>query len=393
MKIGIYQRYWGRVGGGQRYIAVVAEVLARRHDVEIVHHAPQFAPEQVGPAMDVDLSRVAFRYAPPAERPAWPTRNPLARLRLERDWQGELSAGYDVYIDSSDVPPFFCHARRGVLLVHFPLVSRDEFHGRANGSWSQQPWLARAAKSCWQDWEWRARMSDYDLCLANSEFTRGWIQRRWGLDARVVNPPLRGGLAPGAKENLILTIGAFHHAQHKRHDVLIQEFAKLCEAGLRGWKYVIVGACGPSAEDRDYFSKLEELAAGLPIDLRTNVRGDELRSLLGRASILWHSMGYGIDPLADPHRMEHFGMVVTEAQSAGCVPIVFRGGGLPEIVTHNENGMLWSELADLHAVTRELTESPDRLRQLAAGARRRSADYGVEQFESNLMSALEPVLT
>ena len=45
-------------------------------------------------------------------------------------------------------------------------------------------------------------------------------------------------------------------------------------------------------------------------------------------------MGYGVDAQREPRRMEHFGMVATEAMAAGCVPIVFCGGGLPEIVSH-----------------------------------------------------------
>lgn len=392
MKIGIYQRYWGRVGGGQRYIGVVAEVLARTHEVEIVHHDPAFDPASIGQAMDVDLSRIRFRYVPPADRPAWPTRNPLARLRLERDWQSQISAGYDLFIDSSDVPPFFCHARRGVLLVHFPLITRDEFLGRVNGSWSQQSWLARAAKSRFQNWEWRERMATYDLCLANSEFTRGWIRQRWGLESQVVNPPLREGLAPGAKENTILSIGAFHAARHKKHETLINAFRTMCDGGLAPWRYLIVGACGKSPEDRAYLAELQALAAGYPIELRTDVASDELRRLLGEASILWHSMGFGVDVQREPQRMEHFGMVITEAQAAGCIPVAFRGGGIPEIVTHGVNGMLWSSLDELQAFTRELAQSPERRADLAAAAQRRAADFGPEQFESHLLAALAPVL-
>jgi glycosyltransferase involved in cell wall biosynthesis len=392
MKIGIFQKYWGRVGGGQRYVGVVAQALAQRHDVEIVHHCPGFEPAAVAEGLEVDLSQVAFRYVPCEDRPAWPTRNPLARLRLERDWRREISAGYDLFIDSSDVPPYFCHAKRGALLVHFPLVSRDDFHGRVNGQWHGTPWPARVAKAQLQNWEWRSRMSTYQLCVVNSNFTRGWIRRRWGLDARVLYPPLRGGLAPADKENLILTIGAFNHSGHKRHDVLIDAFRALCDAGLRDWRYLVVGACGGSDADRAYLSKLRERAAGYPIELRTDVASAELRDLLGRAALLWHSMGFGVDPQAEPQRMEHFGMVVSEAQAAGCVPMAFRGGGIPEIIAHGENGVLWADIAELNASTLQLAQQPDRRQAMAAAAHRRAEAFGPRAFEANLYAAFAPVL-
>ena len=196
MKIGIYQTYWGRVGGGQRYIAVVAEVLAREHDVEIVHHAEGFEPSQVEEPMQVNLSEVGFRYVPPIERPNWATNDPIKRLRLEREVGREISERYDLFIDSSDIPPFFNHARRGALLIHFPLVTFEEYHGRTSEAWRSRAFYKRWLSGTYHHWEWKQRFGSYDLFMVNSEFTKKWTRRLWGLDASVVFPPLREGLTP-----------------------------------------------------------------------------------------------------------------------------------------------------------------------------------------------------
>ena len=392
MKIGIYQSYWGRVGGGQRYVGVVAQVLARHHDVEIVHYAEDFDRGAIEEALALDLSRVSFRQVPRRQHPQWPTSNPLARLRLERDWCRELSSPYDVFIDSSDTPPPFCHAGKGVLLTHFPLMTFEEFHGHDTEAWRRRPLPVRWMASWFHRLEWRRRLATYGLFLVNSDFTRQWIRRLWGLRAKVVYPPLRPGLRPGKKEPLIVTIGAFHHAQHKKHDVLIEAYKQLCDAGLAGWRYVLVGAAGTTDEDRRYVQRLRAAAGAYPIEIRTDVDGRQLRGLLGRASLVWHSMGYGVDAEHEPRRMEHFGMVATEAMAAGCVPVVFRGGGLPEIVSHAHNGFLWSTLDELRATTRQAADDPALLRSLAAAAVARSRDFGDEAFEARLLEALDPVV-
>ena len=392
MQIGIYQSYWGRVGGGQRYVGVVAKVLARQHRVEVIHHCPDFDAAKVAEPMELDLSRVHFRYVPRLERPSWPSANPLRRLNYERDWGRDLSAGYDLFIDSSDNVPFFCHAHHGALLIHFPLVSFEEFHGHTTASWTSRSWFKRLAGQFFHRLEWRRRFGTYPLCLVNADFTRRWIKRRWGLESVVVYPPLRGGLAPGDKAPIILTIGAFSHTHHKKHEITLKAFRDLCDGGLSGWRYVLAGACGTDAEDQAYVARLRAAAQGYPVEIRTNLSGRELKDLLGQASILWHSMGYGVDEQKDPGRLEHFGMVATEAMAAGCVPIVFNGGGLPESVTHGQTGFLWRTLEELGRYTLEAVGDEALRETLAVAASNRAAHFSEENFAARLLAALAPVL-
>jgi glycosyltransferase involved in cell wall biosynthesis len=391
MNIGIYQAYWGRVGGGQRYVGVVADVLARTHRVEVIHHCPDFDPTHVAEPMELDLSRVHFRYVPRQERPAWPSANPLRRLRYEREWCKDISAGYDLFIDSSDNVPFFCHARRGALLTHFPLVTFEEFHGHNAESWRIRSRAKRWAAQLFHRLEWRRRFATYSLCVVNSHFTQHWMKRRWGRDSVVVYPPLRVGLRPQPKQPMILTIGAFSHSQHKKHEITLRALRRLCDGGLSGWRYVMAGACGKSDEDQAYVARLRAEADGYPIEVRTSISGDELKQLLEAASVLWHSMGYGVDEQAEPERMEHFGMVATEAMAAGCVPIAFNGGGLRESVLHGQTGLLWKTLDELHQHSlRVATDDALRLR-LSRAAVERAREFGPEKFEARLNEALTPL--
>ena len=70
MNIGIYQSYWG-VGGGQRYIGVVADVLTREHRVELVHHCPDFDPSRISEPMDLDLLSQVEKVLAPIKDKTW----------------------------------------------------------------------------------------------------------------------------------------------------------------------------------------------------------------------------------------------------------------------------------------------------------------------------------
>jgi glycosyltransferase involved in cell wall biosynthesis len=375
LKIGIYQSYWGAVGGGQRYVGVVAAMLGQYHQVEIIHHAKDFDRDAVEKALELDLSEVRFRLVERRDRPSWPSRNPLVRLRLERAWCREISMPYDVFIDSSDIPPFFCHAHRGVLITHFPLISFEEFHGRNTDAWRCRSAPAKWALSLFHRLEWRSRFQSYDRFVVNSEFTKRWIRRLWGVQADVLYPPLRRGLKPLRKRPIILNVSAFHRAQHKRHHVLIESFRQLCAQNYLGWQLVLVGACGNDADDLAYVESLRESARGLPVAIRTNLDGAALKELFGEASVFWHSMGYGVDPNREPRLMEHFGMVAVEAMAAGCVPVLFCGGGLREIVSSGKDGFLWSTVDELLSSTRLLLEDEALRSRLSQAAVRRSCDF------------------
>ena len=217
------------------------------------------------------------------------------------------------------------------------------------------------------------------------------MQSRGAVGAALQNPPRDGSFDPKPKPTRIVSIGTVHRSGHKKQHVMIRAFRDLCDAGLAGWTYRLLGAIGPTAEDRDYFESMRALAEGYPVEILTDVPGEQLKSELEHASLFWHAMGYGVDE-KDPGYFEHFGMVVTEAMAAGSVPIVFSGGGLPEIVTDGRDGYLWSTVAQLGSRTLLLAHNHDLRAQLAAAACASCSRFSEDAFERRLLGVLAPVL-
>jgi len=84
---------------------------------------------------------------------------------------------------------------------------------------------------------------------------------------------------------------------------------------------------------------------------------DELQNLLDKAKIYWHATGYDEIPNINPEKFEHFGLSTIEAAQFGAVPVVFNGGGQPEIVKHAKNGFLWDTTHELIGYTKLLIEN------------------------------------
>lgn len=80
-------------------------------------------------------------------------------------------------------------------------------------------------------------------------------------------------------------------------------------------------------------------------------------------------------PLADlmlmPSQMESFGLAALEAMACGVPAIATRVGGVPELIDHGRNGMLF-EIGDVAAMAEAavaLLNDPDRLQQMSEAAR------------------------
>jgi len=110
MRIGIYDCYWSTLGGGERYAATMAEILARQHEVELIGFEPM-SLEHLGGHLGLDLSNVSFR--------RWDS-EPAEKL-------SERTAEYDLFINSNDLfinSTFYSslrsQAERSAYIVYFP---------------------------------------------------------------------------------------------------------------------------------------------------------------------------------------------------------------------------------------------------------------------------------
>ena len=112
----------------------------------------------------------------------------------------------------------------------------------------------------------------------------------------------------------------------------------------------------------------------------TDPTREDINALLARASIFWHATGFGVDQNENPSRMEHFGISTVEAMAQGCVPVVIKRGGQPEIVRHGVDGFLWETLEELEHYTWLLARDDELRRSMSHSARQRAQVFRKERF-------------
>ncbi len=399
MKIGIYQATWGGIGGAELYVASMAEILSRSHQVEIIHHNPLgMSLDRLQEVMDVDLSRVAFRCVPKPDRLSGGDTNPFTKYKREKNWAADLSHPYELFVYSGLIVPCFCHAPAGCLLTYFPMETMDSYHGRESETWGGRSVLKKLASRLYQDFEWRRRMSSYRHKLAISEYTQFWLRRYWGFDSQILYPPLRREFGRVHKTKQLVSVGRFD-PHIKNYETMVRAFLALCDSGVKDWEYVIVGGLNDHGggeafyqESLEHLEKLKSISAGYPVSFLTNLSGAELKRVMESSSVFWHGAGYGVDAEREPGRMEHFGIVTTEAMAAGCVPIVFRGGGQPEIIREGEDGYTWKDPGELVKLTRSLIAGQGLIERMSENARKNVLRFAREAFESRLLAVMSDLL-
>ena len=238
----------------------------------------------------------------------------------------------------------------------------------------------------------------YDRLVSISEFTRSWVEQRWGLSSEVLAPPVDTSTftppAPGDKERVILSVGRFFQGAHnKKHLEMLEVFRRMVDRGEipEGWEYHLAGNLHRNRKAHlDYFARLERLAEGYPVRLLVDLPFDRLVEEYRRASIFWHAAGWGEDERRRPEKLEHFGITTCEAMSAGCIPVVIAKAGQLEIVEHGESGFFFTDTHELEQTTARLIRgygepwTHDLMRRASASVQR----FGRAEFEARLWEIL-----
>lgn len=399
LRIGLYSPFFGStIGGGEKYLGVTAETVRDAFpgaEVEIL------CPVTVDVAryehmLGLDLHAIGLRSGNPR---AGRLKTALARLpslRLYRDLfvsaqAASATAGYDLLISMVYVLPAFNRARRGVILCQFPYELRPEL---CNGGQLRR--LYRLPYRYVRRRLFGREIDDFELVICQSEYVRGWVRTLWKRESVVVNPPIDvpdGEPNFDAKGNLIVSVGRFFASGHsKRHDVMVQAFRELCDAGRDGWELHMAGSVHHRPVDIAYLERVRELARGYPVRLHTDATGDEVQDLYQRASIYWHAAGFGADAARRPAELEHFGMTTAEAMGHGTVPVAIGCGGQPEVVQDGVTGYLWQTPTELKSRTAELMDDPSLRRRMGAAARQASLRFSRAEFSRRMASVLRPLV-
>lgn len=221
-----------------------------------------------------------------------------------------------------------------LVYVHTPAryIWEPDFDERGQSS------LARVASAMLKPLD-RRRAQEADEIAANSHFVKERIQRAWGLDARVIYPPVDvaeirantdWSLALGSDDMAILDslpsefiLGASRFVTYKRLDVVIKS------GEVSGIPVVLAGG-GPDEH------RLRSLAAAarIPVTFVPRPSTELLRALYQRALL------YVFPPVED------FGIMPVEAMATGTPVLANHQGGASESVIAGKTGGVFDPLDD-----------------------------------------------
>ena len=356
MKIAVFSPYLDTKGGGERYILTVASIFSEKHKVDLLlpTHLHNLNPDEykadVSKRLDIDLSKVTFVHAPIGQ----------GSKTIDRYF---FLKRYDLLFAVTDGSIFLASSKRNILHIQTPL----DVHP-SSSNWG------------------RIKLKSWHEVVYNSEFTKKYSQKNWPLPSRVIYPPVEiGHQNKVPKKNIILSVGRFFgYLKEKKHQMMIEAFAKLVETGqIKGWDLYLAGSMGEG--DQTYVDQLKSLAAGLPIMILPNIAHEDLKHLYAMSKIYWHAMGF---EETDPTKMEHFGITTVEAMAAGVVPVVIKKGGQIEIVEENKSGLFWQTEAELIEETKKLVADSKKLDQLSSGAVERAQMFSQERFKKEILELI-----
>lgn len=179
------------------------------------------------------------------------------------------------------------------------------------------------------------RMGSFNTVFANSNYTAKWIKKYWNCDSKVLYPPVEL-IKPNSsvkKLNHICSVGRFFTLGHgKKQEIMIEAFKQMCDSGLKNWELHLAGGLGNEATSLEFMSKLKIMSKGYPIFFHINCSRKEIEDIYLSSKIYWHATGFGENKNKEPIKFEHFGIAPIEAMSAGCIPILLNGGGLPDTI-------------------------------------------------------------
>ncbi|MCL4418084.1 MAG: glycosyltransferase [Actinobacteria bacterium] len=356
MRIALYSPYLDTLGGGEKYMMTIAEVFSPGNSVDVLLDKHLFSlgadllKNQLLNRFNLNLKTVNFIYAPIGK-----SSSSVSRAFFLKK--------YDVFFYLTDGSIFFPSAKKNILHLQSPLVGE--------------------VKSLWR----KIKLSNWDLIIYNSGFTKEYSQNHWPVKSEIIYPPVdTDKIKPLEKKKYILSVGRFFgYLKDKKHAILIKAFKDLFESKqIKGWSLHLVGSAGKG--DEDYLAELEISAKGLPVNFYPNLDYNNLVKLYGQSSIYWHASGFGE---TDPAKMEHFGISTVEAMAGGCVPVVIAKGGQKEIVQHTQSGYLWDSLDDLKKFTLKLAGDDNLREEFLKQAMKRAQIFNKENFKEKILKSIK----
>lgn len=351
MKIALFDPYLDTMSGGEKYMLTIAQCLSKEHEVTILW--PDAQKDEIimkaKKRFAIDLSSFPF--------------DALFDPQIGTVERYKKSKAYDRIIFLSD---------GSIPIVGCPLI----IHLQSPMEWVKGRTLFN-----------RLKLSRVKNVIVNSEYTKSYIDRTFGVKSVVIYPPvyLQRSYDESKKTKSILNVGRFgiNHAgsSFKKQDILAKAFSVL-SLSRSDWRLIFVMTVLDA--DISAFEEFKNTYKHLAIDFILNPSNEVLWDTYSSASIYWHASGFGEDLEKHPDRAEHFGISTVEAMGMGAVPVVVNSGGQKEIVKEGVTGLLWNTEDELITKTLKIIDDPTLRGELASNAVVRSKDFTVDRFDQDL---------
>jgi glycosyltransferase involved in cell wall biosynthesis len=268
--------------------------------------------------------------------------------------------------------------RRGIQYIHFPLFGRghESVRGEIQAPDSAVRGLYR--NMCRSLSNFSDQSMKENLTIANSRWTAGIVRRVYGIEARVIYPPVSGAFPsiPWERKRAgFIVVGRI--VPEKRVE---DAFAIVQRLRRQGFDLRLCIAGRSSAPG--YLAYLRRLMKGSEswVSIRTDLTGERLRSLMA-------GYRYGLHVREN----EQFGIGVAEMMKAGCLPFVSARGGQREVLGGQEALLLDDpgQAADRIAAVLASEHTQAQLRRELAG---RAEVFSEQRFMSEIRNTVKEFL-
>mgnify|MGYP001422902819 CR=1 FL=1 len=372
ISIGIYDHAFHFAGGGQRYVAKMAESIQERYDITYISNKASNL-NNYKKWFNIDLSgcqlktiklpyyEILRRYFVDEGAVILPFYNPFKRI-------SEESLKYQIFINVNMLTKVKPLSPVSIFFCHFPDRQKSKYF---------------------------FYVDKYTFLVSNGLYSSFWIKKRWGLEpTHIIYPPVdmyNKASSIEGKENIILSVARFEIGGSKKQIEMVKAFENLIKIrpDLREtWRLILAGGSFPS---NPYLKKVKDYVNTLQlnnIEIKPDLSFEELSYLYAKSAIFWHACGLNE---TNPHLVEHFGMTTVEAMQNYVVPVVIDGGGQKEIVEHNKSGFRFNTLDELVSYTLELIHNEKLRKEMAINAYKRSHLFNADVFKEKIDKLFDEV--
>lgn len=370
IKVGIYDHAFHFAGGGQRYVAKLAEIIQDKYEVTYIVNK-DITLDKYKEWFDIDLSRCNLKTI------KIPFYEKLDRYFIDEgmiinepknvfDIISKESLWYDVFINANMLGKVNPLSILSIFICHFPDREKERFF----------------------------HVDKYDYLVSNGIYTSSWVKKRWDINpTHLIYPPVdmySDNNSLDKKKEIILSVARFEIGGSKKQLEMVNAFIDLVRRYpdiKNEWRFILAGGSSPS---NTYFERVKKAveSAKCNIELKPNLNYMELKELYSEASIFWHACGLNE---TNPHLVEHFGMTTVEAMQNYCVPIVIDGGGQREIVEHEVDGFRFKTIEELQSYTMKIINNENLRREIAMKAYQKSHDFNFDVFRAKIIALFSEI--